>query len=674
MIEAISLLFGVHAHQPVGNFRAVLDDAHVRCYSPFLRTLYQYPEFRFTVHFSGWLLDRLLEDHPDDMSLLKTMVARGQVEMFGGGDYEPVLAAIPHRDRVGQIKALSQKLREHFGAEALGSWLTERVYMPTVVPALADCGMRYVTVDDYHFLCAGKVDDELDGYYTTEEDGRRIDLFPISETLRYRLPFSPAREAVSYIEELAQRGQRAAVYFDDIEKFGIWPETYAWVYEQGWLAQFIEGVLSSPSIRTETYASFHARVSTRGIVYLPSTSYIEMNEWSLPVPAAGIYANLVEREKHADRYALSKPFVRGGIWQNFFTRYPESNWMHKRMLNLSARLAAHPEAQASAPLTEQLYRAQANDAYWHGLFGGLYLPHLRREVYGNLLALEAALDQLAPRMAISQSDVDYDGIDERFLRSAEAQVVIKLDSHLGVCEYDSYALCHNFGDTLTQRDEHYYKKLTQGAEPASNMGDAGIVSAHDRVAYKHAVIAADVVPDARPRRLFMDSWTRPDGSALWPAYQASASGAMAAALDGGEVEKRITLNGGQLAVTYRFSGASGGRFETELNIAMPSCDGYSGRYILADGSIPCGLGQPLALASANELTLDDRELKGALRLNSSRLIYIVAGPHYTVSQSEAGFEKIMQAASLHLSWPVDAAEQEVTLTLDILPDMSTSAK
>jgi hypothetical protein len=62
-------------------------------------------EFRFAAHFSGWLLDWLLAHHPQDMALLKEMVGRGQVELFGAGDCEPVLAAIPQRDRLGQIDA-----------------------------------------------------------------------------------------------------------------------------------------------------------------------------------------------------------------------------------------------------------------------------------------------------------------------------------------------------------------------------------------------------------------------------------------------------------------------------------------------------------------------------------------------------------------------------------------
>ncbi len=681
MSEPISLLMGVHAHQPVGNFDAVIEEAHARCYRPFLRTLHRYPEFRFAAHFSGWLLDRLLEKYPQDMALLGEMVARGQVELFGGGDCEPVLAAIPQRDRVGQVNALTQKLSHRFGARVAGAWLTERVYIPTVVPSLTDCGMKYVTVDDYHFLCVGKEATELDGFHTTEEDGCSIDVFPISEQLRYRLPFSTAAETVAYLEGLARDGRRAAIYFDDIEKFGIWPETYDWVYNKKWLEQFIEGVLASPLIRTETYADFHARSTTGGIIYLPTTSYIEMNEWTLPLPAAEIYGDLVEREKRAGRYEQTKPFVRGGIWKNFFMRYPEANWMHKRMLGLSARLAALPPGGRTAALTEHLYRAQANDAYWHGLFGGLYLPHLRREVYGNLLALESALDAVVPRPPLAIGDFDFDGVRELFLCNADAQAVVKLDGHAALCELDAYGLSHNFGDVLTQRAEHYYAKLR--AAPEANHEGEGIASPHERVAFKEAISPADIVPDARPRRLFADAWHRLDGQTFWPHYVAGECkaplmrAAFAAPLDGGEVEKTITLAGRALRIGYRLRNIPGGRFSVEINLALPSCDGYTGRYILADGSIPCGFGQDLKLTAATQLTLDDRILGGGLRLTAGSPLDIEARPHFTVSQSEAGFEKIMQAVCLTLSWPIDAVlrpagstlgVRELTLSLEVLAD------
>ncbi|MFY9329497.1 MAG: alpha-amylase/4-alpha-glucanotransferase domain-containing protein, partial [Georgfuchsia sp.] len=606
----ISLLFGVHAHQPVGNFPEVIEEAHLRCYRMFLQTLERYPEFRFSVHFSGWLLDALMQRYPDDMVRLKMMTQRGQVEWFGSGDCEPVLAAIPHRDRISQLETLSNKIERLFGQRPDGAWLTERVWESSVVPALSDCGIRYVAVDDYHFLCAGQPLGRLDSFWTTEEDGRTLDLFPISEQARYRLPFSPATEAVAWLEQLAQAGQSAAIYFDDIEKFGIWPETYEWVYEKGWLTQFIEGVLNSPLIRTTTYADYHCAHATRGVVYLPTTSYIEMNEWTLPAPAARNFRQLVEQEKSAGRYDNNKPYLRGGIWRNFLSRFPEANWMHKRMLELSARLAALPQELRMPQMQESLHRSQANDAYWHGLFGGLYLPHLRRAVWNNLLALEADLDGVASRPAMERRDVDLDGCNETFLRSQALQAVIRDDGNAALIELSSFACGHNFGDTLRRTDEVYHDKISQAGQ--GNAKQEGIVSAHDRVAFLHEIALDDLTPDCRPRASFIDTWIAPNGEPhALDVYQAGAAGVFVLDGNGWRVGKHYTVSESRLTVRYRCEGLTG-RFKTQLNIAMPSCDGYSGRYILADGSMPCGFGQELKLDAATRLTLDDEILSGAL--------------------------------------------------------------
>jgi alpha-amylase/alpha-mannosidase (GH57 family) len=666
MTDYVSLLLGVHAHQPAGNFPEVLEHAHARCYRPFLHTLHRYPDFKFAAHFSGWLLQWLFDRHPDDMRLLREMVLRGQAELFGGGDMEPVLASIPARDRVGQIDALSDRLERLAGQRPQGAWLTERVWESTVVPALADAGIRYVTVDDYHFLCAGKTVEELGGYYTTEEDGRQLDLFPIAEALRYRIPFAPAVETVAYIEQMGSAG----VYFDDIEKFGIWPETYQWVYEKGWLTQFIEGVLASPRIRTLHFDRFRETARTRGVIYLPTTSYIEMNEWTLPADRAHAYASMVRQEKAHGRYERDKAFVRGGIWRNFLSRYSEANWMHKRMLGLSARFDALGEAARSPRMRELLYQAQANDAYWHGLFGGIYLPHLRRAVFNSMIGLEALLDRAAPRAPLERRDIDLDGTDELALHNGIVQAIVRCDRDAAVVEFDSYSLSHNFADSLMRREEHYYAKMNLGHHAQAQ--DGGIASAHDRVSFKHAIAQADIVPDARPRALFLDHWLSLDGeAALTPHYAPSAdapgdepAARFQARLPGGTVSKQISIADNRLTVRYRLDLTSDGRFDTQLNLAMPACDGFLGRY-LYEGSIPGGFGQPLRLESASTLSLEDGVLGGVLELLTSAPATLVAQPHFTVSQSEDGFEKIMQAVTITLGWAVSAGETEFAVALEI---------
>jgi len=663
--ETVSLLFGVHAHQPVGNFPEVVDDAHQRCYRPFLQILYRYPEFRFAAHFSGWLLDYLFEKFPQDMALLTEMVGRGQVEMFGGGDTEPVLAVIPYRDRVGQTVRLSDKLEARTGIRAQGAWLTERVWEATVIPALADSRIQYVTVDDYHFLCSGKSISELNGYFTTEEDGRKLDLFPISEALRYRMPFSPANEVVNYLEHLVRNDlQASAIYFDDIEKFGIWPETHEWVYERGWLEDFIRGVLASPKIITQAYRDYHATEKTRGIVYLPTTSYIEMNEWTLPTDAAHTYADLVHREKDGGQYELRKAFLRGGIWKNFFTRYPESNWMHKRMLELSERLHALQGQKQTPEMRDQLYIAQSNDAYWHGLFGGLYLPHLRRAVYGAIVRLESLLDQVAGRSACICVDADSDGKDEVFLHNVKLQAVVKLDGSASILELDDYLLCHNFGDILRRQQEHYFRKI-ESSHTSLQYEGSGIASAHDRVAFKHEITAENLMADNHAQTLFRDSLLL-DSEEISPNYElvstTSETLLFRAMLAGMEIQKHIRLDSGSLCVHYTFDQALQGNFLTRVPLAMPSCDGFAGRYI-QDERILGGFGNEIELSSMNGLVLDDRVLGGNVALWSSSHVQVQGRPYFTVSQSEAGFEKIMQAVMLALRWSLTEGEMSIRIAI-----------
>ncbi len=657
---ALSLLFGVHGHQPAGNFPAILEQAHARCYRPFFETLHRYPEFRFSVHFSGGLLEYLGTRFPRDLALLQQMVARGQVELFGAGDCEPVLAAIPHRDRVGQLNAMTARLRRCFRVEPEGAWLTERVWEASVVTALAECGIRYVTVDDYHFACTGKAVAALDGYFTTEEDGRTLDVFPISEQLRYRLPFSPAAEAVAHLEALAGEGRAAAIYFDDIEKFGIWPETWDWVYGKRWLERFIEGVLASPQLRPATYRDFHDSHATRGIVYLPATSYVEMNEWTLPAAAAEAYADLTRREKEAGRYERDKGFLRGGIWRNFFTRYPEANWMHKRMLALSHRLHETAPGRRPPGLTEALYRSQENDAYWHGLFGGIYLPHLRRAVFRQLLEVERGLDAVAPRPAVARYDLDHDGFEELFLCNRRLQAVVGLDGAAGLREFDDYGFRHNYCDVLQRTAEYYARNLH--AERRAAAPSSGIASAHDRVSFKHEITAGDLVPDTRPRRSFLDRWTAEGGNVSDVAgYRLEGIDAgrrcatFSAPVGKGSITKRVELEDGRLVVTYALRGLDTGAFSTELNLAFPSCDGFGGRYLLADGTIPGGFGQALDFPPLETVVLDDRELGGGLVLRVSPPAELRARPHFTVSRSEAGFERIMQGTAITLSWGGDGA-------------------
>jgi hypothetical protein len=373
-----------------------------------------------------------------------------------------------------------------------------------------------------------------------------------------------------------------------------------------------------------------------------------MNEWTLPVPAAHHYADLVQASKSSGQFEQNKAFLRGGIWKNFFMRYPESNWMHKRMLNLSKRLHALPQKKQSAEMLNSLYEAQANDAYWHGLFGGLYLPHLRRAVYNAIVKLEGLLDAVEPRQPKLEIDLDLDGDEEIFLQNGVLQAVLRQDGSAAICEFDAYRLNHNFADTLSMPQEHYHRKVH--AQPVEQLKGEGIANPHERVNFKHEITLDDMKIDEQQKLMFLDLWLM-NGEEISPRYNAAGNtgmkhgAAFEATLGDGKVRKSVLLDDKRMHVAYHFADINQGIFRVVVNLAMPSCDGPAGRFRVGD-EIAGGFGQVLQLESMQRIVLEDAVLGGKLDVLVNHPVVFHSRPCFSVSQSEAGFEKIMQAVVL----------------------------
>jgi len=119
-------------------------------------------------------------------------------------------------------------------------------------------------------------------------------------------------------------------------------------------------------------------------VYLPTAAYTEMGEWALPPAAAAeLHDARARLAALPDGERLSR-LLRGGFFRNFLIKYPEIGDAYWKMIRLSRRvhdgLTARPRDPRLLAARERLWQGQANDAYWHGVFGGCYLPHLRRAV------------------------------------------------------------------------------------------------------------------------------------------------------------------------------------------------------------------------------------------------------------------------------------------------------
>lgn len=466
----LTLSLVIHNHQPVGNFDFVFAHATERAYDPILAALERHPGVRLSLHYTGPLYDWLAVHRPDHLERLRALVARGQVELLTGAYYEPILVSIPDADKIGQIHKMTRFLRETFGYEATGMWLAERVWEPHLPKPLVEAGVRYTILDDTPFKMAGLTDDDLFGPYITEEQGYPLIVFGNVMYLRYAIPWHPLEEVMGWLraQERAHPGG-VAVMGDDGEKFGLWPGTWDLCWgREAWMERFFTALeAESGWLQTRPLGEVAAEMPPRGRVYLPCASYEEMMDWALP-PHDFTVIRKVRRELRDGNRADILRFVKGSLWRAFIARYDEVNQMHKKMLWVSRKVHRMPEGEEKSRALDHLWAAQCNCGYWHGLFGGVYLFHIRAANYANLIAAESLADEaLSERETwawTERGDLDADGHEEIILNTDRQVLTFKPSYGGALVEWDWRPRGYNLLNTMTRRREGYHAELLRAAE------------------------------------------------------------------------------------------------------------------------------------------------------------------------------------------------------------------
>src|SRR6478672_10930027 len=472
-----------------------------------LAALERHPGVRVALHYTGPLLTWLRAERPDFVARVAALADRLQIELVGGGWYEPVLAALPERDRLGQLVRMADELQSTFGHRPSGAWLAERVWEPDLPTALVAAGYEWTVLDDAHFRAAAIPEDDLWGSYSTDDQGKVLTVFGTEQGLRYRIPFSEVDDVVSYLRDHAtETGERLGTMGDDGEKFGAWPTTWERCWGGGaWVERFFAALDANADwLTTVTPSDWNAENKPVGRVYLPTGSYAVMGEWALPADESRAFGEALMRARTEGRPEAR--WLRGAIWRNFQIRYREVNDLHKQMLAASDLVDALPDGSTKEIARDHLYAGQSNDPYWHGLFGGIYLPDLRVAALRRLIAAEDLAVGDQPRTGVLR-DVDLDGHDEVVLADAGQFVTIKLEEGGGIARWDLRAPRFPLAAVMRRRPEAYHATLrdyvAQHGE-ARGVAAAGFggstASIHEVVKVKQPGLVARLVYDDYERR------------------------------------------------------------------------------------------------------------------------------------------------------------------------------
>jgi alpha-amylase len=707
----IALALTLHNHQPVGNFGWVIEATYRAAYLPMVEALERHLGGRHALPNTGPHQEWRAAHHPHILDPLRVLVDRDQIEILGGGYFEPVLASLPERDRLSQLTRMADEIERLFRRRPATAWLAERVWEPDLPTSLAGAGYRSTILDDAHLRAAAIPEDAMWGPYTTEDQGRLVTVFGTEHGLRYRIPFRQVDEVIAYLRDHAtEDGERVGTMGDDGEKFGAWPSTWKHCWgEERWVERFFEALEANAAwLTTTTPSAWLAGHRPLGRVYVPVGSYAEMGAWALPAGESRAYTEMLERARADGRPELR--WLRGASWRNFQVKYREVNDLHKRMLRVSAKVAALPAGPRRDAARDDLLRGQSNDIYWHGLFGGIYLPDLRLATVAHLVAAEDAADAIVGTARRGEvADLDLDGRDEVLLADAGQVVTVDLDEGAGIGDWDVRAARHALTAVLRRRPEAYHDVLRRGGDlQAHPPGDAGseLTSIHDIVRSKEAGLVDRLRYDDHERRSGLVRFLPTDATPV--GYGAGELPDIGTALEaphtivelsnghlvtealarvrtpaGDEpvvVRKSIDLGGERLAPTLTVgvtvrnvgSGAIDARLGQEWAVIMlggggnPSAwyeVGETRRAHDASGSAP-GIAR---IGQGNDW------IGIALESIPTPAADAWWAAIETVSNSEDGFERVYQGSSLLLSWPLHlepgaeatvVVEQRVSVTRD----------
>jgi alpha-amylase/alpha-mannosidase (GH57 family) len=615
----------IHNHQPTGNFDEVFEHAYKHAYLPLLATLMKHRKIKFGIHNSGILMEWIAKKHPEFCEMLKEAAKNGQADILTSAYGEPILTFIPAHDVIEQIKHYTDYLFTQFDYQARGLWLTERIWEPQLAATLHDAGITYTLLDDTHFLYAGLTDEDLYSYYITEHEGKALKVFPISMKLRYLIPFHPIKETVSFLRQQEKKRENTLKTLgDDGEKFGVWPGTYDWVHTKGWLDEFLSMLENETNLET-VFLHERADEPPAGRIYLPTSSYEEMGEWVLPPARSAEYEKL-KKKVNGKYYQL----IHGGYFRNFLRKYPEANMMHKRMLHVSSNVSSNKDAKLA------LWRGQCSCAYWHGIFGGLYLPHLREAIYSSLIAAE----NRPQTPQLQEVDFDVDGEREIVFSNRNVFAVIKPKTACFI-ELDDRERKQNLLNYLGRRPEKYHHNLS-----ASNSTNE-VKSIHETFRSKEQELQKYLIYDKHERGFGIDRMLHEVPTAEefrngfnigtiveYEEYKVRDRTHMQIEFNG-PVTKSLELmgeNGRTIRVRYDGDLALFG-FEFSLGI-------FQNDLRLNNND----LHTMVSLTGVNECTVEAKDFM-PITMHADVPFDVLTYPIETVSSSEAGFERIFQGVS-----------------------------
>ncbi|AEJ19428.1 alpha-amylase/4-alpha-glucanotransferase domain-containing protein [Gracilinema caldarium] len=409
-MNKVKVIILTHHHVPFGSSGEEFESYYTKRLKPLVTSLYKAPHFSILLHCSGVLLEWIEKHHPELFMLLEELINRKQIELLGGGYYEPVFPLLSVTDKIGQIELLTTYIRKHFGKRPRGCWLPGMFWEQNYASVLNTCGIDYAFVHYDQFLHT-RNDESINHIFITEDQGKLSTLFPVK-------PIGSCDEAIAYLDKyktIVKKGER-----ED---------------------QILSLLINLESVGPEdTYIDEVERGFDSLFAYISKES--ECFDLTLPI-----------KYLKQDVKAV-KTYLTGVNPRQSLVKYPEANDIYGKMIyvhTLVNQLRGDKARKKNA--REELWKAQGIDMFYMDSSRGIQNRMLRKAVYKSLLEAERITREKGVFIpSILTFDFNLDGKPEYVIQGNEISCCIS-QKGASVFELDYFPVATNYTDTFRLQEE-----------------------------------------------------------------------------------------------------------------------------------------------------------------------------------------------------------------------------
>lgn len=412
--------------------KEIFEKDYENVYKPAAKFLYSHPEFRMSFAFNGVQIDFLQKEYPEFIEILRELISRKQIEILGGGYYDPVFPLLFPMDRTGQIEFLTSTLRSVTGKRPRGINLCASIWDYSLVSCFYNCGMDYVLLDD------SLIPDEKQKFVPLimSDKGKTISILPLYQEFKPEIQDDP-RDYLNLIsKKIAKSSKNAPKPLKECVKgldIQFTHEEFQSLLRSGYLEKLYREISEKKDFFDfATPITLVKEAKLRIPVYIASGMSREVGQWGIEPYRA------VKADRH---YPVS-------IY-DFFQIYPQSRALYDRMLYVSMLVnQSHGDKLRKTSAREKLWEAQNGDGFICTSKGAFVSATYRQQAYKKLTEAEKIARQCGE---FKETFVSYDytgeGLNEYICRMNKYFAVISLGGG-AIRELDVLQNSGNFADNL----------------------------------------------------------------------------------------------------------------------------------------------------------------------------------------------------------------------------------